>query len=372
MADPAIAPPDQQPPTPKPEMDQAIADLHEHKNVWLEVSLEQRIRYLRSAVRKTEEVAGRQVQATMAALKLPDIAEAWLVGPFVQARVMRLLADSLEEVRRTGTITSYGKVCVRPDGQVKVNVFPISTIDALLWLGYRGEVWMDREVTTRNLQEHVAAQYKQRPTEGKVSLVLAAGNVPSIGSLDVVHKLFFEDQVVLFKFNPVNEHVAPFQEEVFEELIRDGFLRTAYGGAEVGEYLCQHDRIDEIHITGSNITYDIIVYGQGEEGAARKARNKPRLDKRITSELGNVSPVIIYPGKWSDGDLSHQAESIASQMTHNGGFNCNAAKVLVMHAHWPQKQAFLDRLGEVLSALPERHAYYPGAEQRWQTYCDAH
>ncbi|MCH7652634.1 MAG: hypothetical protein IIB14_03040 [Chloroflexi bacterium] len=111
------------------------------------------------------------------------------------------------------------------------------------------------------------------PTEGKVALVLAAGNVPSIGSLDTIHKLFFEDQVVLLKFNPVNEYVAPFQEEVFEEFIRDGFLRTAYGGGEVGAYLCQHDGIDEVHITGSNITHDIIVYGPNERTLRRGGRD---------------------------------------------------------------------------------------------------
>ena len=373
MATPAIAPPKKLDPSPRPDMDKAIEELHAHAQKWLEVPLERKIHYLWRAVDLTGQVAQRQVDAAVRALRMNDPAEAWLGGPVIQARVIRLLAESLEEVRRHGTVPiSASRVHTRPDGQVKVDVFPTSTLDALQYRGIRAQIWMDRSVTPENLADHVAAQFRDPPTESRVALVLAAGNVPSIGSLDVIHKLFFEGQVVLLKFNPVNEYVAPFQEEVFGELIREGFLRTAYGGGEVGEYLCHHDGIDEIHITGSNITHDIIVFGPGEEGAAAKARNEPRLKKRITSELGNVSPVIVYPGQWSEGDLDYHAENVATQMTQNGGFNCNAAKVLVVHEDWPQREAFLERLGKLLASLEPRHAYYPGAEQRWERYTSAH
>ena len=102
MAAPAMAPPKTQDPTPQPSMDQAITELHERKNAWLEVSLPRRVEYLRHAVRKTVEVAERQVLAATAALRMPDIAEACLGGPLIQARVMRLPAASLETLRRQG------------------------------------------------------------------------------------------------------------------------------------------------------------------------------------------------------------------------------------------------------------------------------
>ena len=53
----------------------------------------------------------------------------------------------------------------------------------------------------------------------RVALVLGAGNVASIGPLDVVHKLFVEGQVALLKLNPVNEYLGPFFEEAFADLI---------------------------------------------------------------------------------------------------------------------------------------------------------
>ncbi len=42
---------------------------------------------------------------------------------------------------------------------------------------------------------------------GKLALVLGAGNVASIAPLDVLHKLFIENQVCLLKLNPVNDYL---------------------------------------------------------------------------------------------------------------------------------------------------------------------
>lgn len=43
--------------------------------------------------------------------------------------------------------------------------------------------------------------------QGKLALVLGAGNVASIAPLDVLHKLFIENQVCLLKLNPVNDYL---------------------------------------------------------------------------------------------------------------------------------------------------------------------
>lgn len=326
---------------------------------------------------RSRAVAPRQVRAAIEAKGLiagtPQAAEEWLGGPVCQLRVMRLLRDTLVQIRDHGAVRiPSGSIRTRPDGQVKVQVFPGSRIDRILHTGFRAEIWMDPEVTVATLPEHVASVYRDPVRRGTVSLVLGAGNVASIGVLDALHKLFAENQVVLFKLNPVNEYLGPFIEEVYRDLIDAGFVRMAYGGADVGEYLCAHAAVDEIHITGSGATHDRIVFGAGDDGAARKARNEPRLRKRITSELGNVSPVIIVPGRWTGDHLQYHAESIATQMTQNGGFNCNATKLLILHEEWPQRHAFLDALRRTLRALAPRPAYYPGAEDRFEQFIEAH
>jgi acyl-CoA reductase-like NAD-dependent aldehyde dehydrogenase len=96
------------------------------------------------------------------------------------------------------------------------------------------------------------------------------------------------------------------------------------------------------------------------------------LDKPVTCELGNVSPVIVMPGKWSERALRLRAEDVATQITHNSGYNCNAARVVVLPERWPQREAFLDHLRRVLRSLPARPAYYPGAEATYDRYLVAH
>ncbi len=367
------------PPTaePRPELDHKIERLGGRKKAWAALPVDEKIEHARALLAGTLRVARGQVEAAAAAKGVPlasaPAAEDWLSGPYIQARTLRLLIRSLEEVRDEGRVRiDPARILDRPGGRVAVSVFPDSLLDRLLYGGFSAEVWMRPGVTRDNLGEQVGGGVLRPDPEGAVALVLGAGNVASIGPLDVVHKLFNEGRVALLKFNPVNEYLGPFVEDAFSGLIDAGFVDTAYGGADVGEYLCFHPGVDEIHITGSARTHDVIVFGPGAEGAARKAAGRPRLGKRITSELGNVSPTILVPGDWSEADLRFQAQNVATQMVQNGGFNCNATKVLVTHEAWPQRRRFLDLLGEVLAALPARPAYYPGAEERFETFLAAY
>src|SRR5450759_3281600 len=101
-----------------------------------------------------------------------------------------------------------------------------------------------------------------------------------------------------------------------------GVLRLVHGASAEGGYLCHHPGVDELHITGADRTYEAIVFGTGREGADRKRRNDPVLDKPFTAELGNLTPIIVVPGRWSPSDLDYHAENIATMLTNNAGFNC--------------------------------------------------
>ena len=154
--------------------------------------------------------------------------------------------------------------------------------------------------------------YRRPDHDGKVVLVLGGGNVNSIPSLDVLTKMLNDGMVCLLKMNPVNAYLGPLLEEAFADPIRQNFLAVVYGGADEGAYLAQHNRVDEILITGSDRTYDLLVWGPpGPERDARRAENRPLLDKPITAELGNISPVFVVPGPYSQRQLAWQAENIA-------------------------------------------------------------
>lgn len=358
-------------------LEDALGTLRANAQRWMTLPLPQKLNYLRAAIDGSVAVADAWVAQAAQAKGIPKdsnaVSEEWFAGPVAQVRVMRLLLGTLEKIARNADLgLDPARMTQRPDGKLSVQVFPSDAFDKLAFTGFQAEVVQQAHVNRGNLREHIGEFYRDPPQEAKVALVLGAGNVSSIGPLDVVHKLFVEGQVTMLKFNPVNEWMGPFFEQAFADLIRDGFVRTAYGDGEVGAFLCQHALVDEIHITGSDKTHDAIVYGVGEEGAQRKAKDEPVNERRITSELGNVSPVIVVPGPWSAKELRFHAANLATQMGNNAGFNCNAARLIVTHEGWTQTGALLDRLRETLASLETRAAYYPGAEERWNRFVDGH
>ena len=220
----------------------------------------------------------------------------------------------------------------------------------------------------------MAAAYRpDADREGGVALVLGAGNVASIGPMDVLYKLFVENRVVVLKMNPVNDYLGPFVERAFAPLVAEGFLRVVYGGAGEGHHLAHHALVDEIHLTGSDTVHDAIVWGATPDEQAHNRRNgTPLLRKRLTSELGCVTPVIVVPGDWSPRELAFQAENVATMVALNASCNCNAAKTILTWRGWPQRRAFLDAVAGALAALPARKAYYPGSAARYDLFLGAH
>ncbi len=292
------------------------------------------------------------------------------VGTFV--RMARLLRDALRDIAKDGKPAFAGPVREASGGRLRVQVFPASAFDRITFPQTTAEIWMQPGVTRDALVAGQAAAYADPVAHAGTALVLAAGNVASLGPRDVLSKLFVEGKVVVMKANPVNDYLVPHWRRALAALIDIGVLRIIDGGAEVGRYLTGHARIDEVHITGSDKTYDAVVFGSGPDGARRKEADDPVLDKPVTAELGNVSPVIVVPGKWSIPELLYQAEHIATMLVNNAGFNCISARVVVTHAAWPQREAFLGALTQTLARITTRRAYYPGAGDRRDAFVAAH
>ncbi len=357
-------------------LDESISILKSRKDVWARLPVARKVEYVQGVIDGYGRVAAQQVEASNRAKGVspgsPMAGEEW-AHPYLTVRTLRLLRDTLRQIAEIGSPRfPHGWVRTRRNGQVVARAFPLNLPDRILYPGFRGEIWMQPTVTLENVEQHRAGYYRDAPAAGKLALVLGAGNVAAIGPTDLAQKLFVEGCVCLFKHNTVNEYLAPYLEEAFSELTRDGFVRTCRGGAEVGEYLCVHPDVEEIHLTGSDRTYEAIVFGTGSGGAERKRQNLPKLTKRVTAELGNVTPVIVGPGPWSEADTSFHAESIATQVANNCGFNCLSARVLMTHQGWPQTLALMEAIRARLAEFPERAAYYPGAESRFKEILATH
>ena len=356
-------------------IDQAIQVLQEHKDAWVHVTVRERIALINQLIHDVLELAPRWVAASAQAKGFTQksllAGEEWGSGVFPILRNLQLIKRTLIDLDKKGKAIP-GPVTTRANGQVMARVFPGTSYDKLFFPGVTIQLWMQPGVTEQTLAETQAVAYRQKDHAGKVALVLGAGNISSIGPTDVLYKLFVEDQVVIYKANPVNDYLGPLIEEALHSLITAGYLRLVYGGTDVGTYLCQHAGIDEIHITGSDKTFESIVFGPGAEGAQRKQQNQPLLHKRVSGELGNVSPFIIVPGPWSAADLAYQGEQIVSSLINNAAFNCNATRVIIQHADWPLRTQLKQQMRQVLAQLPARAAYYPGAQQRHQAFLQEH
>ena len=354
------------PPTPLETLDRLVDELDRRKDDWVRVPIERRAEMLRTCRQGVLAVADDWVARAAAAkgfdARGPLAGEEWLSGPMVTLRYLRLLADALDhDARPAPRALRHG-----PHGQVVAQVFPYDGYDRVLYPGIEAEVWIEPgQLPTQG------RAYRERPPAGRVGLVLGAGNVASIAPTDLLYKMFVCDQVVLVKMNPVNEYLGPVLERAFGCLVEAGFLRFAYGGPDVGIHLTRHPRIEAVHLTGSDRTYDAIVWGTTlEEQARRRAERKPAVSKPVTAELGCVSPVIVVPGRWTPAEIDFQARHVASMVAHNASFNCNAAKVLVLSPHWKQRGEFLAALREALAAIPPRRAYYPGALERYARFLE--
>ena len=363
------------PPSTTEDVDRAVADLRANVTTWVETSVADRAAMLRQAIEDTLAAAPSWTLAAAVHKGIdrdsPLMGEDWISGPYATIRNLRLLAETLDDIEATGR-PQPPAIRTRPDGQVVVDVYPTNWKDQLALPGFKGEVRILPDVDRAQVEARMGRIYRGEPGEGGVALVLGAGNVSSIPPMDVLTKLFAENRVCLLKMNPVNEYVGPHLAAAFQVFVDAGVLRIVYGGGDVGAYCSQHDGVDEIHITGSDKTHDVIVYGPGEEGARRKAADEPVNPRPITSELGNVSPVIVVPGPWSKADLAYHGDYLASMLVNNGGFNCIAARVIVTHAAWNRRNALLDAVRDSLQRAEPRQPYYPGAHDRWQQFVDAH
>jgi aldehyde dehydrogenase (NAD(P)+) len=359
-------------PTEQHALDDAVAALKERAREFARLAPEAKAQLLRECIpRLLAEAPGWVADGARA--RGADPAEEWLAGPTTTIRLFRLLAQSLDQIAQAGKPALGRGIRRRPDGRLELAVFPASALDSVLYGGFGATALLEAGVDERVARERQAAFYARQDPQGGVCVVLGAGNVSSIPPMDVASKMFVEGLVCILKMNPVNEWVGPHLERALAPWIDRGYLRIVYGGADVGSHLCYHPLVDEVHVTGSDRTHDTIVWGPpGPERDRRLAADDPLLDKPISSELGNVSPVAILPWSYSDAELWFQARNVVTMVVNNASFNCNAAKILITPRGWPQREKFLDMVAQVLAQAPTRKAYYPGAFERYEALLAGH
>jgi aldehyde dehydrogenase (NAD(P)+) len=351
--------------------EQALETLSARATAFARVELKDKVGFLREIAGRFHELAERMVRDACAAKGIafgsPLEGEEWLAGILPIIRNLNQLASSLEDTRRHGAPRiAPGRVAPLVGGGLSVEVTPNAPYETAFYAPFRAHTWLEPGVEAEPLAAAQASFYRRREPEGRVALVLGAGNVASIPVLDVIYKSFVEGAVCLLKMSPVNAYLGPYFELALAPLISRGFLRIVYGGAELGAFLTRHPAVSEMHITGSTETHDRIVWGPaGAEREARKKQGRPLFDKPVTSELGNITPVLVMPGAYHHTELATMARGIAGMVSQNASFNCIAAKMLITPRGFAQRDTLLQLLRAELAQIAPRRAYYPGAEARF-------
>ncbi|WP_411742430.1 aldehyde dehydrogenase family protein [Rhodococcus sp. IEGM 1330] len=349
-------------------VDAALADLSEGEKNWGRLTLAERRALLERVHALTTAHAQEWVTAATSIKGLDAssslVGEEWLSGPYSFLNGLGTMAHTLAALEADSSPLAGATFGTAPGGRTTVSVLPLNIFERLLLNGFTAEVWLKPGIDRATAQRTAGlAQLDPTRTAG-VGVVLGAGNITSIAPLDALYELIAFNRVVALKLNPIMDPLLPVFEKVLAPLVDIGALRLLTGGADVGTYLVQHLSVDHVHMTGSAITHDAIVFGPGPDGAARKAANDPILTKEISSELGGVSPTIVLPGEWSRADIEFQAEHIATQRLHNSGYNCVASQVVVLSSEWKQRDEFVAAVRAALDRAPARAPYYPGSDKR--------
>jgi aldehyde dehydrogenase (NAD(P)+) len=337
-------------------INRALAELAAGEQAWARTDLAGRRAVLAQVIRATAEHAKDWVRAACAYKRLPETSplagEEWLSGPYAVLTAAHALTGTISALEAGRSPLDGYPVSEAPGGRLAVRVLPHTTYDHLLLRGFSAEVWTAPGADRATLREQAGLALRHPAQTNGIGVVLGAGNITSIPVLDVLYELYANNRVVALKLNPITDVMLQPLTGALRPLIDLGVLRILTGAADAGGYLIHHPDVTHVHLTGSAATHDAIVTGP------------PRLEKPVTSELGGVSPVIVLPGEWSAADLRFQAEHVATQRLHNNGYNCIATQVVVLSSDWPQKDAFLACLRDVLASAPGRPAYYPGSDAR--------
>jgi len=321
--------------------------LNIQKEIWRTLSDKEKINHIDLCMKNLKTVSEKWVDLCTSAKKIlktsQTVGQEWISGPVVLMRALRILKYSFLSNKHPNL-----KITQSKNEQYRAHVVPKDFYESILFQGIKAEVLIEKG--RKPTQGEYLSQVQNQ--KGSLCLVLGAGNVASMPALDILNKLFAHNCVCLLKFNPVNAYIHDVFKIIFKSLIDEGFLALTIGDKETGQFLCGHSLVDEIHVTGSFETYKAIA----------------KHSKKISAELGCVTPALIVPGLWKQKDILFQAKQIASAVENNASFNCNAIKVLVVSKHWSQKNNFMNALREEFKKMPSRYAYYPASWERYQTF----
>ncbi len=231
-------------------------------------------------------------------------------------------------------------------GRSKVQVFPRSSRDRLLYAGVTGYL----------VTQGAPLQVNPYDQEPGIIGVLGAGNFSS--AIEMIKGLFIANSAVIHKPHHNNAESDKVWAKIMAPLVEVGAL--AFADADQSRTLTADARLDKIYFTGGVETAKVIEKATQAE---------------LVSELGGNNPCLVVPGDrpWTDKEIDHQAIQLATLGKLNGGAVCGRVQTIVTSKNWPQRDTFLAALRKALvEGTPAVGTYYPGAGKVAQGFLEAY
>jgi hypothetical protein len=298
-------------------------------------------------------------------------AEETATGPLATLRILLITARCLVEVAREGKPRPCGsgtRFGLSAGGRalVGIDVLPEPGLgDGAIFGGHRAEVRCIDPGGPQAFDRAWREEAGTRPAQGGVALVLGAGNVTGLPVADAIGQIFGYGRAVVLKLHPVHAALEGVLRRALSPLIEADLLDIVAGGNDLAAALVAAPDVSHVHLTGGQVTFDAVVWGGP---GPRRPGDRPRLEKPITCELGNVTPWIVLPGRYTAAELRRQADCLAASIINNTSFNCIATKCVITCRSWDQRDEFLAAIASRLAAAPARPAWYPGATALWERF----
>ena len=141
-------------------LDKALDELRTGAPSWVALPLGDKVALLDTLPAKILDLAPQMVAASGHAKGIASssawVAEDWVTGvwPFIQGVTAHALA--LKRVLAGQEPIKANTVHTRPDGQVVVDVFPVTGLDRLLLNGYKAQVWIEAGISAAQTRKDAA------------------------------------------------------------------------------------------------------------------------------------------------------------------------------------------------------------------------
>ena len=372
---------DAHPATLEKELDRIIGRLREHATEFARLHVATKIELLEDCLRGTRDVATDWVTAACRAkgISLTRRSRAKSGSPAPRSRSATSAFSRAPCARSTSTARPS---CARstsassPHGAVGVRVTPYDAFDAALYGGITAETWLQPGIERARRRRSPGVVLQEERPRGPAcrSSSARATSRPSRRWTSST-RCSSTGASCLLKMNPVNEYLGPAPRARAAAARSSAATSPSCTAApRSARTFATTASIGDVHITGSDKTHDLIVWGppgpgaRGPKAPQRPAPQEAHHERAREREPGASSCPVRTPTRSSRA----WPRTSAGMVTNNASFNCNAAKLLVAaqglgaarHVHQEARPSVLATRAAAQGVLPGRCAALRGADHR--------